>query len=58
MSDLFATTHTPAPDLDARIHVCAKPGCGKPGATCGVGNAWFCASCAPADFWPKNRGQP
>jgi hypothetical protein len=40
---------------DSRIHICRA--CGKPGASCGIGDAWHCRACAPADFWPHSRGR-
>lgn len=39
---------------DPRIHICAR--CGRPGASCGVGNAWYCyRPCAPADWAPARQ---
>lgn len=40
---------------DPRIHICRA--CGKPGASCGIGEAFYCPKpCAPADFFPHTRG--
>lgn len=33
-------------------HVCV--GC-KGAANLGLGQAWYCRACAPADFFPHNR---
>jgi hypothetical protein len=52
MSDLFTPARRQAPGIDPRVHLCAREGCGKPGATCGMGAQWFCwRTCTPAD-WP------
>lgn len=56
-ADMFGQARTPQKGGPGPIiHRCAREGCGKPFASCGIGEAWFCVGCSPADFWARNRG--
>lgn len=55
MSNLFGDLPAaPKPKTDPRVHICRA--CQKPGASCGIGEAFYCPACVPSNFWPHKRG--
>jgi hypothetical protein len=53
MTDLFTPKAQAEPAHDPRIRICRA--CRKPGASCGMGDAWWCYRCAPDGWFPGGK---